>query len=289
MGGLDHLDDLGQHGLSADLPRLEAEGARGVQRAARDLDASGLLDRDRLARQHGFIDEGGAVRDHAVDRHPLAGAHHDHVADLDRIDGHVLLDAVAHHAGGLGLQRHQTTDRLTRAPLGPRLDPAPDQDQGDDHRRRLEIDVGRAFRQPLRRKGRHRREGPGRRRAQHDEGVHVRRPAQQGGHALAVEDDPRHEQHEGRQHEADDLPVEGADGLIDPVMHPRHEVRAHLQHEQRQGRSAGDQHRAAQLPDLGVASGLFAVAGVRPGVLGRLQHIAGLFDGGGQILERRRS
>ena len=52
------------------------------------------------------------------------------------------LDAVADDAGGLGLQAHQLLDRLRRLPLGPRLEVAAEQDQGDDDHGRLEVDLG---------------------------------------------------------------------------------------------------------------------------------------------------
>ncbi|MNE00361.1 hypothetical protein D3C80_927690 [compost metagenome] len=196
LGGFDHADDLGQHGFGADLLRLEAEGARGVQGAADDLGAGGLLNRDGFAGQHGFVEIGRALGHHAVDGDALAGADDDDVAGLDGVDRHVLFDAVAHDAGGLGLHRHQAADGLAGLTLGAGLDPAPDQDQGDDDGGGFEIDVGRAGGQQAGGEGGDRREGPGGARAQHHQGVHVRRAAQQGGHALAEEDQARNEQDE---------------------------------------------------------------------------------------------
>ena len=72
----------------------------------------------------------------AVDRHLLARADADQIADDDRLDRDVLLDAVADDAGGLGLQAHQRLDRRAGLLLGARLEPAAQQDQGDDDDRR---------------------------------------------------------------------------------------------------------------------------------------------------------
>ena len=60
-----------------------------------------LLDRQALAGQHALVERRAALGDHAVDRHLLARADPDQVADDDRLDRDVLLDAVADHAGRL--------------------------------------------------------------------------------------------------------------------------------------------------------------------------------------------
>ena len=77
----------------------------------------------------------------AVDRHLFARAHAQAVADLDIFERDFLLAAVlADHPRGLGRKVEQRADRLAGAFARAQLHHLPEQDQHDDHCRRLEID-----------------------------------------------------------------------------------------------------------------------------------------------------
>ena len=79
----DHLDDLRQHGVLADAPRLDDQAAGAVERGAGHRVAGDLLDRQRLAGQHRLVDRRAALDHLAVDRHLLARPHPQPVADRD--------------------------------------------------------------------------------------------------------------------------------------------------------------------------------------------------------------
>ena len=85
LGLRHHVDDLGQHGLVADPfgPHHQAAGA--VQGAADQLFAGELLDRDRLAADHRFIDRAQTVQDGPVNRDLFAGPDPEPVAVLHLI------------------------------------------------------------------------------------------------------------------------------------------------------------------------------------------------------------
>ena len=150
-----------------------------------------------------------------------------------------------------GLQARQPLDRLRRAPLGPRLQEAPHQDQHHDHRRRLEVHIHRACRQHRRQEGSHRGKAPRGQRAHCHQRIHVGCPAQQRRNAFAVEAQPRHEQHQRRQHELQVPAVLRADGMRHPVMEGRHHVPAHLQQEHRQRQRCRQPQVTPQRPLLG--------------------------------------
>jgi hypothetical protein len=97
--------------------------------------------RQRFAGQHGFIEAGAALLHHAVGRHLVAGAHAQAVAELDVIDGNRLVAIGADADRRFRLQFDQLADRLRGLALGALLHVAAAEDEGDDGRRRLEIDV----------------------------------------------------------------------------------------------------------------------------------------------------
>ena len=78
--------------------------------------------------------------DDAVDRHLLAGPDAQPVADLHLVERHVLLAAVGTEAArGLRRQPEQGPDRGAGAAARPQLEHLAEEDQRDDHRRRLEV------------------------------------------------------------------------------------------------------------------------------------------------------
>ena len=103
--------------------------------------ANRLLDRHRLAGEHGLVDRAGAGHHLAVGGDLLARA------DAEQVAGHHLLDrdhdllVVPHHPGLLGPQLEQGPDRLAGPALGPGLEVAAEDHEGDDHRGRLEVQV----------------------------------------------------------------------------------------------------------------------------------------------------
>ena len=99
-----------------------------------------------LARDHALIDVGGGGThealgryDFAIDGDFLAGAHLQHIADLDRREGHFLQFAVAEDAGRLGLHSHELADGRGRAVFGFLFEQPTREDEGDNHHRGVEI------------------------------------------------------------------------------------------------------------------------------------------------------
>lgn len=222
---LDHADDLREHRRITNRGRPDAHRTLLIHRAADDGAPRRLGNRDRLAGDHRFIDVALALNDFAVDRHALARSDLDHVASHHLAD---VDDAIgAADMGDPRLQADQSLDRLGRPPLGASFEEAAEQDQGDDHCRRFVIDVDRAGRQKLRRKGRDQRIEIRGKRADGHERVHIGGQPRQRWQTLRVESPSRHDQNQRRQRELDGPVRLHADGSHDQVMDRGHEMRAH--------------------------------------------------------------
>ena len=89
-----HLHDLGQQCVTADLFGAHHEAAAAVEGAADDAGIFFLGDRHGFAGDHGFIERGAAFQHAAVDRHLVAGAHAQFVADLHGVERNLLVAAV---------------------------------------------------------------------------------------------------------------------------------------------------------------------------------------------------
>ena len=74
------LDDLRKRGVLADARCLAAQEAGLVYGRGGDSIAHGLIDRNALAGEGGFVDGAGAFQDNAVYGNILAGAHDEHIA-----------------------------------------------------------------------------------------------------------------------------------------------------------------------------------------------------------------
>ena len=85
----DQAHDAGVGALARGGGGAHLEGLARIERAAARGLALAAVDRDRLSRQRRLVEHGAGARDHAVDGHDLAGAHHDCVADRHGIDGDV--------------------------------------------------------------------------------------------------------------------------------------------------------------------------------------------------------
>ena len=90
----DQLDDARKRRLGADLFGAHDQRTVLVERAAGQGIALRLFDRQRLARDHRFVDGRAAFQHDAVDRHGIAGTDAQAVAGLDRIERHIGLGTV---------------------------------------------------------------------------------------------------------------------------------------------------------------------------------------------------
>ncbi len=134
-----------------------------------------FLHRQALAGDHRLVQAGAAFPDDAVHRDLLARPHDDDVADRHLLHRDIHLLAVAHDPRRPGLQADELLDGLGGLALGPGLEQAAQQDEGDDDGRGIEVDVGAAAaggEEAGEQDGRHAVE-VGRRGAHGDEGVHV--------------------------------------------------------------------------------------------------------------------
>ena len=101
-----------------------------------------LLDRDRLAGQHRLVDARAALQHLAVDRHLLARAHAQAVADVHVRQRNVLFGAVgAQTPRGLRREAEQRLERRRGARARLQFQHLAEQRQRDDDRGRLEVDA----------------------------------------------------------------------------------------------------------------------------------------------------
>ena len=135
-----HADDLGQHSPLADLGGDIPEAPCGVHCAAVHRRTGGLFYWKALPGEHGLVHHRNPV-DHLpvhwqflswTDSHRVA-CHHLGYRYLGSL-------SVADYPGRRRPVPQQFTDRIRRLPLGASLQKPAQQDQGDDHRRRVEID-----------------------------------------------------------------------------------------------------------------------------------------------------
>jgi hypothetical protein len=89
----DHLHDLRQHGVRADLLGAHHQAAAGVDRRADQL-VAGPCDRESARRSAWIHPPRSALEHLAIDRHLLAGAHAQAVADVHMGQRDVFLAAV---------------------------------------------------------------------------------------------------------------------------------------------------------------------------------------------------
>ena len=183
-----HADDLAERRILADARRLALQVALAVDRRGRDAVARRLVHGDALAGQGGFVHSARPLENKAVDGDALARAHHKDVAPLHLLDGDGFLLPVYQQGRGLRRDLHEALERVGGLALASGLQRLAHGDEREDHRRRLKVKfvhpghggVGTA--RELRR--RHREErvdavDEARRRAEGDEGIHVRRAVQQ--------------------------------------------------------------------------------------------------------------
>ena len=139
---LHHADDMRQHGVGADSLGPETERSLTVDRPGEHLVSVPFRNRDGFAAQHALVHIGGAPDDCTVHGDPLPRFHCDHVARADLRQRHGTLYARRiDERNRIGLKSHQLADGRGGIVLGTRFEQPPQQDKGDDHARRFEIDV----------------------------------------------------------------------------------------------------------------------------------------------------
>jgi len=237
----------------------------------------------RLAGDHRLVDEAAALGHFAIDRHSLAGAYLNEVAQDYLGDRNVHRAALAHDMRHLGLQPDQALDGFGGATLGAGLEKAPQQDQRDDDGRCLVVDVHRTGWQQAGSEGGDQRIAECGSGADGDQRVHVRRQAYQGGETLLIETPAGNDQYQQRQRELQIPALLKADGRHDPLVHAGNHVRAHFKHEHRQRQQRGQDQVALEFGSLGVLLFHILVAGLR-GAIDSASLVANLADSGEQIL-----
>ena len=207
LGLFHQADDLGQHHVLAHPGGLKDQEAPLVQGGAPDLALRLLGHRQALAGEHGFIHAGAALHHHAVHRDLLAGAHHHQVSHQHLFQGHFHLHAVPAHPGAGRGQGEEAADGLRGPAPGAGLQPAAQQDEGDDHHGGVVIDRGDVA------GGGHgfgEESDPGgiaigRRGAQGHQGVHVGGPVPGGATGSGKEGGPGIEHHRGGEGQQDEV------------------------------------------------------------------------------------
>ena len=226
LGVFDQLDDLIQRGVGSDAGGPDPQEAGLVDRRPDRRVPDPLLHGNRLARDHRFVDRGGALDDRAVDGDPFAGADDEEIVDLDELPRDLFLLPVADHVGGPRGQVHELTDCVAGSPFRELLEVFSQEDEADDYR-------GRVVVRPLVREGdaRKREErddravGPRRRRPNRDQDVHVRAAVPERVPGAVVEPPSGDELHGRRQDEEDEVhgPLEPREPPANPLAEPDHE------------------------------------------------------------------
>ncbi len=251
----DALDDLREEGVAPDPLCLDDERSGLVERGSDDAFPLRLLDRYRLPRDHRLVDGAAARFDDAVHGDLLARPDPETVTDLDGGQGDVLLAAVVvDPAGRLGRQAEQRLDRPGGRVTRPQFEDLSQEDQGRDHRRRLEIDRNaagvprEALRDEPREQHGERAERERGSRAHGDQREHVEAAVHDRGPA-ADEERPSAPQHDRRrQQELDESERPIRQGARDRLAgdHLRH-----CQNEDRRGQDEADPEPSAHRPEFG--------------------------------------
>lgn len=134
---LDQLDDLGKGRVSAHLGGAIAQRAALVDRRPNDFVADVLGHRHRLAGKHRFIDGRRALDHLAVDRKLVAGPQDHDVAEHDVGGCNLDLLAITENRRPWRGEVEQGPDRGRSPGAGAHLQPVAEQDEHEEHARRL--------------------------------------------------------------------------------------------------------------------------------------------------------
>ncbi len=254
LRGGHHLHDLGQKCVAADLVGAHDKAAGEIDGAADDAGVFVLGHRHGFAGHHRLIERGVAFEHAAVDRHLVAGAHAQLVADVHGIERDLLVAAIVFDAArGLWREIEQRADRAGGCLARAQFQHLADQHQHGDHAGGLEVDRGRAVGEKSRREEAGRERGDdavdvGDASAHADQREHVEVARDQRLRA-AHEERPAGPQHHGRG-ESELNPV--GDRRREPV---HAEVAAHLDHHHRQCQHEADPEAPRHVGELGIGTG----------------------------------
>ena len=116
-----HLDDLGECRILADARCFAAQEAGLIGRRGGNAVADGLVHRNALACQCGFVHGAFAFQNHAVHRDVFTRTNDEYVAALHLRNRHGDFLTVAEKRRGLRGEFHQALERVGRLALGARL------------------------------------------------------------------------------------------------------------------------------------------------------------------------
>ncbi len=137
--------DRSEKCVAPDALRLHHECPRAVHRSRHDAASGQFFDGDRLARDRRLVDGALAFLDDAVDRHPLSRTHAKAIGHHHLLERHVLLVSVrADPARGLRSEREKRSESARGLSSRAELEDLPEEHQGHDDRRRLEVDRNRS-------------------------------------------------------------------------------------------------------------------------------------------------
>ena len=250
----DHLDDLGEHSVAADLVGAHDESARLVEGAGDHLAPDFLGDGHGLAGHQRFVQRRTAFENDAVDRHLFAGSYPQPVADGEALDLDFMVGAVvADTAGGFRRQFEKGLDRSGGGFPRPELKHLAEKNEYGNHGSGLEVHGDRApvaaegRREDVRRDGAYQAVDVGDAGAHRDQREHVQIARHQRLPA-AHEEGPTGPQHDrGGEHKLD--PVRQR--LVDPAVRA-HQVAAHLQHDRRDRKRQADPEASRHVGKFGI-------------------------------------
>jgi hypothetical protein len=240
-----HGDDARQQRVGADPLGAHDQAARRVQRRAGHGVAGTFLDRHRLARDHRLVDRAISLEHHAIDRHFLAGAQAQPVADLDAVERNVLLAPVgANDARLFGREFQQRADRAIGLRPRAQFQHLAEQHQRDDDGARLEIDGGE-----MAENGDDHAVAIGDAGAERDQGEHVEAAIYQRLPAAHEERRAGPDHHRARQEELQPDKSLRRQRPCDPAAE---QIVSHRQQEQRQRQRQRHPESPAHVDQLGV-------------------------------------
>ncbi len=137
---LDQADDARQRRFGADRGGAQDQTAFGIDRAAGHAIADLFGHRQRFAADQRFVGMAAALEHVAVHGKTFAGQHDHAIADPDLFDRKFDLAVAALYARRGRTQRLESADGFGGLVAGAGFEPFSHQDQGDDHRRRFEIE-----------------------------------------------------------------------------------------------------------------------------------------------------
>ena len=232
LGVFHQADDAGQHRLATQGGDLDLQIALAVDGAPHHLVTGALGDRAAFAGEQGFVHLAFALQDAAVGGDALARAQLQAVAQAQAIQGDLFFLAGRIQApGAFRAQGFQGAQGRAGAALGAGLQVFAQAHQGDDHGRRLEIEMGAVLDQPE-----IEAQAIGGAGAQGDQHIHVAAAGAQGMPGTAIEARADDELHRRRQQE------------LQPGG--RHQVPAEGRQQHGQDQRCGQQQRQGQFEML---------------------------------------